>query len=317
MKVMKVYYRVLLGAVIIAAAWILIKALIGNSIVALFMPAGPTALQERNLIITMTLIMLIVVVPMFIALFTIAWKYRAGNKNAKYDPDRAHSTSRELMLWAAPVAIIIVLGILNWNSAHALDPAVPIQSANPPITIEVVALPWKWLFIYPAQNIATVNFIQFPVNTPVHFELTADAPMSSFWIPQLGTQIYAMAAMETQMNTMANAIGEFTGKDTEINGAGYAGMTFVAKSSSQSDFDAWIQSIQQSSSTLDQAAYDALSAPSENNPPAYYSSVEAGLFNSIMMKFMMPSSTMTSTMDEASSAQAMPMMPADMPGMSM
>jgi len=316
---MKVYYRVAIGAVLAVAAVVLFKVLIGGSTVALLMPAGPVAEQERNLIVTMVIIMLVVVVPMLITLFTFAWKYRAGNPNAKYDPEKSHGASRELVLWAIPAVVVVVLGTLAWTNAHALDPSQPITSSNPPLTIEVVALPWKWLFIYPVQNIATVNFIQFPVNTPVHFELTADAPMSSFWIPQLGSQIYAMATMETQMNLMADTTGEFTGKDTEINGAGYSGMQFIAKSSSQSDFEAWVQSVQQSSSTLDQAAYSALAAPSENNPSSSYSSVEPNLFNSIMMKFMMPSSTMSSTMDEATSPQAMPMMPAmpNMPGMSM
>jgi cytochrome o ubiquinol oxidase subunit 2 len=161
-------------------------------------------------------------------------------------------------------------------------------SSNRPVAIKVVALRWKWLFIYPEQNIATVNFVEFPERTPVHFELTADAPMSSFWIPQLGTQIYAMAAMQTQLNVMANSEGEYAGKNMEINGAGYADMNFKAKSVSRDDFDAWIQHVKQASSTLDQVAYEDLAKPTEANPVAYYSSVTQGLYDSIMMKFMMP-----------------------------
>jgi len=254
---------------------------------ALFNPQGPIAAAEIDLIKTMVFLMLIIVVPMFILLFTFARKYRAGNAKAQ----RASEA-------AIPAALVAVLAVFSWGSVHAVDPYAPIPASEAapgaqPITIQVVALPWKWLFIYPAQNIATVNFIQFPVGTPVHFELTADAPMSSFWIPQLGSQIYAMAAMETQLNLEADKIGEFVGKDTEINGAGYAGMQFMAKSSSQEDFDAWVATTQSSSTyaPLTMDAYNALAAPSENNPATFYSSVEGDLFDNIMMKYMMPSST--------------------------
>jgi len=219
-----------------------------------FDPQGPVALEERNLIVIAVVLMLLVAIPMLVALYTFAWKYRAGNKKAKHDPERVGGTWRQLIWWAIPAALIAVIAVINWKSTHALDPTNAIASSNAPLTIQVVALEWKWLFIYPTQGIATVNFIQFPENTPVHFELTADAPMSSFWIPQLGSQIYAMAAMETQLNLMADTTGEFTGKDTEINGAGYAGMTFIAKSSSQADFNAWVASVQNSSNTLDVAA---------------------------------------------------------------
>ena len=220
---MKVYYRIVLGALVITGAVVIFKFLIGGSTIALFAPQGTIASQEIDLIKTSVLIMLLAVVPVFVLLFTFAWKYRAGNPNAIYDPERVHSAWRELSLWAIPAVIVATLAVLSWKSAHAVDPYKPIDSTAAPLTIQVVALEWKWLFIYPAQNIATVNFIQFPEKIPVHFELTADAPMSSFWIPQLGSQIYAMAAMETQLDLMADTTGEFAGKDTEINGAGYAG----------------------------------------------------------------------------------------------
>ncbi len=259
-------------------------------------PQGPIASQERGLIITSVLLMLLVVIPILILAYTFAWRYRAGNPKGKYDPERTHGVLRELVWWMIPATLVAVLAVINWKSTHALDPYQPLVSNAPPLTIQVVALEWKWLFIYPAQGIATVNFIQFPENTPVHFELTADAPMSSFWIPQLGSQIYAMTAMMTQLNLMASTTGEFTGKDTEINGAGYAGMTFTAKSTSEADFNAWVASVKQSSSTLDQNAYNALAAPSENNSPAYYSSVEGGLFDGIIMKFMVPAMPKTQGM---------------------
>ena len=265
-----------------------------------FDPQGPIALQERNLIILAVVLMLLIAIPMLILLYTFAWKYRAGNKKSKYDPEHVGSWWRQLVWWAIPAVIIVAIAIVNWQSTHALDPYKPIVSSNSPLTIEVVALQWKWLFIYPAQGIATVNVIQFPEQTPIHFVLTADAPMSSFWIPELGSQIYAMSAMQTQMDLMASSTGEYAGKDTEINGAGYAGMTFLAKSTSQADFNAWVASVQQSTSTyptLDMNAYNALAAPSQNNLPAYYSSVDQGLYNSILTKYMAPASTSTAGMN--------------------
>ena len=266
-------------------------------------PQGPIASQERTVIITAVLLMLIVAIPLLVALYTFAWKYRAGNKKASYEPEHVGSTLKQLAWWAIPAVIIVAIAILNWKSTHALDPAKPLNSTVAPLTIKVVALEWKWLFIYPAQGIATVNMIQFPEKTPIHFELTADAPISSFWIPQLGSQIYAMSAMTTQLNLEANSTGEYAGKNTEINGDGYSGMNFIARSTSQADFDSWVASVHTVSSTLDQHAYDSLATPSKDNPTAFYSSVDQDLYNRIIMKYMSPSASST--------------MPATMPGMEM
>jgi cytochrome o ubiquinol oxidase subunit 2 len=271
-----------------------------------FNPQGPIALQERDLIIAAVLIMLLVAIPMLILLYTFAWKYRAENKKARYDPEHVGSVAKQLLWWVIPAVIIAVIAVINWKSTHALDPYKPIVSNVPPLTIQVVALQWKWLFIYPAQGIATVNFIQFPEQTPIHFELTADAPMSSFWIPELGSQIYAMAAMQTQLNLMANTAGEYTGKDTEINGAGYSGMTFLAKSTSQADFNAWVSSVEDSSSSLTMDAYNALAAPSENNPPAYYSSYDKNLYDTILMKYMVPPTSLPTGSTQTNSNESMP-----------
>lgn len=309
---MKLVYRVLLAAVIIAAAIIFSKALIGTSTLALLAPAGPVALYQRDLIRNAVLLMLVIVIPFLATFYYFAWKYRAGNPDsAKYEPDKKHGAWKEIGLWAMPSIIVLGLAILGWNGAHAVDPFSPITAngsngiapGTPTLNIEVVALPWKWLFIYPQQNIATVNFLEFPVNTPIHFELTADGPISSFWIPQLGSQIYAMAAMSTQLNLEATRVGEFVGKDTEINGTGYAGMQFEAKSVVQPDFDSWVASVAGSATNvpLDAIEYATLAATSSYNPPAYYSSVEPGLFDGIMMKYMEPTSSM----------------PSDMPGMQM
>ncbi len=294
-----------------------------------FDPQGPIALQERNLIILAVVLMLLIAIPMLILLYTFAWKYRAGNKKAKYDPEHVGGIWRQLLWWTIPATLIVVIAVINWQSTHALDPYKPIASANPPLNVEVVALQWKWLFIYPAQGIATVNFLEFPVATPVHFSLTADAPMSSFWIPELGSQIYAMAAMQTQLSLEANSTGQYVGKDTEINGAGYAGMTFTAKSVSQSDFNAWIASVKNSSNTLTIDDYNAtLAPPSEYVAPIYYSSVDPALYDTILMKYMIPGMGATTTMASSSTNPSSyststltptptSSMPADMPGMQM
>lgn len=256
-----------------------------------FDPQGPIAGQERNVIVLVVLLMLIIAVPMLILLYSFAWKYRAGNKNSKYDPEHVGNVWKQLLWWAIPAALIAVIAVINWKSTHALDPSNPIISNVPPLNVEVVALQWKWLFIYPAQGIATVNFLEFPEQTPVDFALTADAPMSSFWIPQLGSQIYAMAAMQTQLNLEASSTGEYVGKDTEINGAGYAGMTFTAKSVSQSDFDAWVASVKDSSNTLTMDEYNnTLMQPSTYVSPIFYSSVDPNLYDTILMKYMIPPS---------------------------
>lgn len=279
-----------------------------------FDPQGPIALSERNLIILAVVLMLLVAIPMLILLYTFAWKYRAGNHKAEYDPNHVGGVWKQLLWWVIPAIIIVAIAIINWQSTHALDPYKSIPSPSPSLTVEVVALPWKWLFIYPQQGIATVNFLEFPAQTPVHFMLTADAPMSSFWIPQLGSQIYAMAAMQTQLSLEASSTGEYEGKDTEINGAGYAGMTFTAKSVSQDDFNAWVAAVKKGTTTLSLDEYNsALFPPSSYVPSSTYASVDPSLYDTILMKYMIPPTSTASTSGQGSS----PTMPADMPGMTM
>ncbi len=269
--------------------------------IALLNQKGVIAEKERSLIITAVLLMLIVVIPVFTSLFYFAWKYRASNTESNYSPNWDGSLKLKLLWWAIPAAIIFVLSIINWKSTHVLDPYKPIASDKKPITIQVVALQWKWLFIYPEKNIATVNYIQFPEKTPINFELTADAPMNSFWIPELGGQMYAMAGMSTQLHLMASTLGEFNGAAAEINGKGFAGMKFVAKATSQTDFDQWVRSVRQGANVLDSekdldiSEYNRLSQPSENNSVTFYASTSNDLYNNIIMKFMAPASSATST----------------------
>lgn len=252
-------------------------------------PKGIIAKSELSLIATNYLLMLIIVIPTFILLFTMIWKYRASNVRGKYDPEHRHGFFTNLLLWVIPSLLIGVMIVITWKETHRLDPYRPLESDVEPLLIQVVALDWKWLFIYPEQGIASVNFVQFPDQTPIHFTLAADgSPMNSFWIPELSGQIYAMAGMITQLHVMADGPGVYSGRAAEINGEGFADMTFVAKSSSESDFSYWVSQVKNSPLHLTDEVYDALLQSSFNNPVTLYSHVEEGLFHTIVMKYMAP-----------------------------
>ncbi|TPG76792.1 ubiquinol oxidase subunit II [Pseudomonas arsenicoxydans] len=248
-------------------------------------PKGQVGLDERNLIITATLLMLLVVVPVIVMTFLFAWKYRASNTDAVYTPKWSHSTKIEIAVWAIPVLIIIALGYVTYKSTHALDPYKPLESDVKPITIQVVSMDWKWLFIYPEQGIATVNKIVFPANTPINFQITSDTVMNSFFIPGLGGQIYAMAGMQTKLHLIANQNAEFDGISANYSGAGFTGMKFKAIATSQADFDAWVSDVKKAPKQLEKAEYEALSKPSQNNPVALYSSFTPNLFQTIVDKY--------------------------------
>jgi cytochrome o ubiquinol oxidase subunit 2 len=274
--------------VVTLAAWYL-----HGTNIAVLNPKGPVAAQERNLIIFASLLSLLVVIPVFTLTAVIAWRYRESNSKARYSPELDHSRIAETLWWLIPSALILTLSVVAWDSSHTLDPYRPLTSTKPPITIQVVALDWKWLFIYPQLHIATVNYVQFPQQTPINFELTADAPMNSFWIPQLGGQIYAMPGMSTQLHLMADGAGSYRGLSANISGQGFAGMTFTAKSSSQADFDRWVGSVRQAPTSLNLASYNRLAAPSQNLPPTNYSPASGGLYDTIVDKYMLPTNQLT------------------------
>jgi cytochrome o ubiquinol oxidase subunit II len=271
-----------LAAVLLAVFFMLTKN------VAVLNPKGVIALKERELMITATLMMLIVVIPVFILTFVFAWRYRANNTKTKYTPEWDHHRVIETIWWGLPFVIILILAVIAWRSSHELDPFKPLDTDQRPMTIQVVALQWKWLFIYPEQNIATVNFVQFPEQIPIHFEITADAPMNSFWIPQLGGQVYAMPGMKTQLHLIANEAGSFRGSSANLSGKGFAGMTFTAKAGSQEEFLQWVQSVKQSPNLLSLDEYNQLVEPSINNPVATYLLTAENLYDEIVMKYMMP-----------------------------
>lgn len=261
--------------------------LIGRVNLQVLRPSGLIADQESDLIVLSMGIMLAIAIPVVLATYFVAWKYRASSKS-NYAPDWMGNNWVKLLYWGFLGTLVVVFSVIVWEASHRLDPYKPIDSTTKPLKIQVVALQWKWLFIYPEQNIASVNFFQFPVNTPLEFYLTADAPMNSFWIPALGSQIYAMAAMETKLHLLANKIGDFPGGSAEISGHGFAGMRFTARSSTASDFDLWVSQMQSSSNPLTRSGFESLAKPSDDAPVAYYSSVEEGLYKSIMMKYMTP-----------------------------
>ena len=257
---------------------------------SLLEPAGRIAADEKSLIITSTLLMLIVVIPVIFMTLYFAWKYRESNTSATYMPNWSYSHRIEAVVWAVPIAIILVLGTLTWRTTHELDPYKPLESSVKPIEVQVVALDWKWLFIYPEQHIATVNEIQFPAGTPVNFKITSDTVMNVFFIPQLGSQIYAMAGMQTQVNLIADQPGVYDGLSTNFSGAGFPDMKFTATATSQADFDAWVAKVRASNAKLGLDNYADLAKPSSKDPVKYFSNVEPVLFTAVLDKYMDKSS---------------------------
>jgi cytochrome o ubiquinol oxidase subunit II len=246
---------------------------------------GPIALAERDLLFTAFILMLIVVIPVFIMAFLFAWRYRASNRNASYTPDWSYSAGIDAVIWLVPALIVIALGVVLWSYTHKLDPYKRIDSALPPLEVEVVAQDWKWLFIYPAQEIAAVNQLVFPSRKPLSLRITSDTVMNSFFIPALGGQIYAMAGMQTRLHLLADAPGKFTGRNTQYSGAGFADQHFQAIAASPEDFDAWVAKVKQAPGRLDAAAYRALAAPSRGHAVTFYSAVEPKLFDDIIAKY--------------------------------
>ena len=253
-------------------------------------PKGVIALQERDLLVSATYLMLLVVIPVFILTAVIAWRYRASNTEAKYLPNWEHNKLEEFIWWAVPCVIIVILANMTWKSSHALDPYAPIPSAVAPINIQVVALNWKWLFIYPAHHVASINELVIPVNTPIHFEITADAPMNSFWIPDLGGQTYAMAGMQTQLHLMASEIGVYPGYSANFSGSGFSGMQFSTLAVSTEQFERWINRAQADPRHLSSTEYTHLVEDSAHNSVAYFGQVDDTLFQAIVMKYMSPAS---------------------------
>src|SRR5689334_2589749 len=253
-------------------------------------PSGYVALQQRDLLMRSTWLMLLIIVPVMALTIFFAWRYRASNKEAKYEPDWHHSTRLELVIWAAPLLIIICLGALTWLGTHLLDPyrpleriahGTPVPQETKPLEVQVVALDWKWLFIYPEQGIATINELAIPVNRPISMHITASSVMNSIYIPELAGQVYAMPSMETRLHGVLNKPGVSQGFSANYSGAGFSGMKFAVHSVSDADFDKWVQETRAGESNLTRDDYLQLAKPSENERPRRFARVDDKLYHDI------------------------------------
>lgn len=277
---------VIAGIIITAEVIWLLSVLMRGRTIAIMQPAGTIGEQQRDLILLASGLGLLVILPVFALLFFILWRYRDGNVKAKYTPDWDSSRTLETIWWGIPIAIIFVLAVVTYKTSHSLDPYRPLESSTKPLTIQVVALQWKWLFIYPEQNIATVNYLQIPEDTPINFQITSDAPMNSFWVPQLGGQVYAMSGMQTKLHLEADEPGLYQGSSANISGEGFAGMRFTVEAVTNQNFNSWIQEVWKSPDTLTMEEYHRLATPSKDHPITLYSSRDQGLYNSIMDSYM-------------------------------
>jgi cytochrome o ubiquinol oxidase subunit II len=244
-------------------------------------PKGPIAAAERLIMLNSTGIMLAIVVPTILATLGMAWWFRSSNKRARYLPDFEYSGRVELLVWSIPAMTVLLVGGVTWLSSYDLDPPKPIASAVKPVRVQVVSLDWKWLFIYPDQGIATVNQLIVPVSTPISFELTSSGVMNSFFVPQLGGQIYTMAGMVTRLHLLADHVGTYRGMSANYSGAGFSDMVFNADAVPAERFAAWVTAAR-TGPLLDAQSYAALAKPSQAVAPLTYGAVAPGLFGEIV-----------------------------------
>jgi cytochrome o ubiquinol oxidase subunit II len=249
---------------------------------------GPVGHADTTILIDSVAIMLAIVVPTILATFAFAWWYRAGNAKARHLPEWSHSGRIELVVWAIPAMVIILLGGVSWIGSHELDPARPLKADVPPLDIQVVSLDWKWLFIYPQQGVASVNELIVPAGVPLHFSLTSASVMNSFFVPELGSMIYTMNGMVTQLNLMADAPGTFQGRSAHYSGDGFSDMHFEVRALDGADFGAWVAEARRSAADLDVRTYEALEVPAGNAAPMVFGRVAASLFQDIATQRIAP-----------------------------
>jgi cytochrome o ubiquinol oxidase subunit II len=266
-------------------------ALLSGCHTVLLHPEGDVARQQSDLMIHSVYLLSLIIVPVLIAVFVIAWRYRASNKHAEYDPDWDHSTQLELVVWAAPLLIIIALGAMTWIGTHQLDPYRPlsriddgksISLSDKPLEVEVVSMDWKWLFIYPQYGIATVNELAAPVDRPIHFKLTSARMMNTFFVPTLAGQVYTMAGMQTQLHAVINKPGTYKGFSANYSGLGFTDMRFTFKGMTRKAFDSWVGKARAIGRSLSLAAYRELNKPSRNVPPRAYASYAPDLYHRVL-----------------------------------
>ncbi|HET6388909.1 ubiquinol oxidase subunit II [Hyphomicrobium sp.] len=272
-------------------------ALLGGCNAIVMNPAGDVAVQQRDLIIISTVLMLLIIVPVMALTALFAWRYRESNKSAPYDPDWDHSTHLELVIWAAPLLIIICLGAVTWMATHLLDPFRPLARTaqgqavahdTKPLKVDVVALDWKWLFIYPEQGIATVNEMAAPVDRPIHFRISASSVMNAFYVPALAGMIYAMPGMQTQLHAVINEAGDFDGFSANYSGEGFSKMRFKFLARNDADFDKWVSDVKAGGGNMGVNEYLQLEKPSEGVPVQKWASVDPELFHRVVNLCVQP-----------------------------
>lgn len=255
-------------------------------------PQGPIGLQQHTILMNATAVMLAIVVPVILATLAFAWWFRSGNARAHYRPNWSYSGRIEFVVWSIPALTILFLGGMTWVATHDLDPARPLASERKSLVIEVVSLDWKWLFIYPEQGVATVNRLVVPAETPLSFRLTSASVMNSFFVPQLGSQIYTMAGMETRLNLQADRPGTYAGLSAQFSGGGFSGMHFDVVAQEPAAFESWASRLRAQGGTLDRAGYEALAKPSKAEPPREFGSVAPNLFDQILNTWMSQSAAL-------------------------
>jgi cytochrome o ubiquinol oxidase subunit 2 len=252
-------------------------------------PQGPIGAADKTILIDSLAIMLAIVVPTIVAVFGFAYWFRASNAKARYLPHWAYSGRLELVVWSIPTLTIILLGGVAWIGAHQLDPAKPVEGSAKPLTIQAVSLDWKWLFLYPDQQVATINTLTVPAGVPLRFELTSSSVMNVFFIPQFGSMIYTMNGMATQLNLRADNPGTFGGLSAHFSGDGFSDMHFDVHVVPPEQFSKWAQDASRAEKSLDELSYGEIAKPSTKNQPAIYRLADPQLFHSIVMQKLPPS----------------------------
>ncbi|MBV8802851.1 MAG: ubiquinol oxidase subunit II [Gammaproteobacteria bacterium] len=251
-------------------------------------PKGLIAFQERKLFFDTLALMLIVVIPVIIMSFAFVYHYQISHRTRDYKPNWSHSYLLESIWWAIPCVIILVLAVMTWNKTHELEPSLKLSGYNEkPLVVQVIALPWKWLFIYPEQHVATVNYLEIPVGREVEYQLTTDnVPMSGFFIPQLGSQLYTMAGMRTRLHLVANEVGVYEGLNTQFNGDGFSDMHFEVHVVDPIEMQQWIETVKKSPDSLSDASYETLLIPSDGDKPKLFGNVTSNIFDSVIHTYM-------------------------------
>jgi cytochrome o ubiquinol oxidase subunit 2 len=266
-------------------------------------PKGPIASAEREILFNSLGIMLAIVIPTILAILGVAYWFRASNARAAYMPDFHYSGRLELLVWSVPSMTVLLVGGVAWIGAHDLDPRRPITSTIKPVTVQVVSLDWKWLFIYPDQGIASVNQLTVPVGTPISFELTSSGVMNSFFVPQLGSQIYTMAGMATRLQLQADHPGTYPGLSAQFSGEGFADMRFTVDAVPAEQFAQWVTATRNAGPALDAETYADLAKPSKAVASFTYRAVAPDLFSGILHSVLRPDNPSRLTSSQSGSAE--------------